>query len=332
MSLFGGKSLFGASKPEDKAEELANLVEATNTEAGITALGGVEAKPAASAPARKSVFDDDTDSEGSKTTSTVDPYLKKIFENDKDDDYLILANAEKIKPRSHNFTHTIGIAVSSGAFLGGLYAFGRNMSKRLFSEPAYRGEFITRVIRSSRNNAIRFGTFTTLMTGTGIFLENIEKYRINTDIDQTLPTEEEVMEMQLKGIQYQPPELRPVPEDRQRLITTVGIYLGGLAMAVPKAFDLSNKAKMAKSMADAQKDSGELEKWFLNQFGRSGSKVIGSSATASADLSRSLQYMAVGRVVGIIGFCFLIDQVWKSQADNVNRLVKRGSSSVNRVF
>lgn len=328
--MFGGKSPF-ASKSQDKNEELANLVEATNTEAGITALGGLSVKPSQPSSSPKTPFSDISNEDNENNQPKIDPYLKQIFENDADEDYLILSGAEKVRPRSAYFTHTIGMAVGAGAWLGGSSAIVRNASKKWLTTATARTEGLTRVVRSSRNNAVRFGTFATLMTGTGIILESIYSNRLNADICQDLPTEEEVMEMQMKGIAYQPPELRPVPPEVSKNITTVGILLAGLGLAVPKSFDFWKKSQQATDLATAAKESGEVEKWLLNTFGRSGKKGSFLKEDPAA-LAKSLKYMAGGRIVGAVVFCLVVDYLWKSQHENANRVVKKYSSSVNRVF
>jgi len=165
------------------------------------------------------------------------------------------------------------------------------------------------------------------MSGAAVASENAISMWINRDIDQSYPSDEEVMEMQMKGIQYQPPELREVDPNTQKTVTTFGIYFAGLGLAYPKSRDLWKKAKTVKDLASASKDSGDIEKWFLNRYGSS-SKGFADSGK----LPKIMRQMAVGRMAGIVIFCTMIDQMWRHQKDTANSLIKNMTSSSNRLF
>lgn len=119
MSIFS--SLTG-SRNQSKSEELANLVEATNTEGGITALGGItpSAKPTPP-PAGKFGEEGDQSPSNAFAHQEPDPVLAKIFANETEDDYLILPGAAKVKPRSSYMNTAIGSSVSIGAMAGASY-------------------------------------------------------------------------------------------------------------------------------------------------------------------------------------------------------------------
>ena len=79
-----------------------------------------------------------------KTDSLTDQQkenIEKLFGDD--DDYLVLKGAEKERPRSAVFTHTIGVAVAFGGAIGALTGAVTNFERKLFSSRIERSKFIT---------------------------------------------------------------------------------------------------------------------------------------------------------------------------------------------
>lgn len=79
-----------------------------------------------------------------------------------------------------------------------------------------------------------------------------------------MPSEDEIMEMQMRGQQYTPPKLREIPEDVQSNITTASIFVAGTALAMPKAIEWWNAAKkfdllIKKNLAAASADYATVE-------------------------------------------------------------------------
>ena len=209
--------------------------------------------------------------------------------------------------------------------MGAIFAAVKNFTTDI-RKPAIRSEYLTQIVRSMRNNSIRFGTFTVLMCGTGIAMESYYDYALNQHLPDE-PTEEEFYQMQMKGIQWEPPKRTEVPPETQQQITTSGIFTGGIILAIPKAWDLLKQSRKFQGMDSLMKEAGVAEKAFLKYYGtKSGGIAV------SDKLPRTLRFLAIGRILGAVAFCYGIDRFWRSQNEAINRTVKNTTSQMDRMF
>lgn len=309
---------------QDKNEQLANLVEATNVEGGITALGGISAPATSKDNVAKTGFgsaDLKDQQEELQVQASSNPYTGI---NDDLTDYLVLPGATKTRPRSAMLTHTIGAMVTGGAMMGAGFGAFRDLNWKEFkSEKIARSNYLTAIIRRARNNAIRFGTFGTLLGLSGVLWENVYESKLNSDLPPE-PTEEEYMEMMARGIQYQPPPRKELDAPTQQKITTIGIYSAGMLLTLPKSIDLWRNSKkfstLQQATVEAESTFGAVEKAFINMYGKR------STGIDTKKLPMYLKTMSGCRIAGMIIFCTAVDQYWKSQRDSTNDLVRKASS------
>lgn len=294
---------FGGKKPDQDTS--AAIIDATNTEAGITALGGLDVSAA------------DTIAQSPKSLSEAQKDAVSQLFSDNDDDYLVLPGASKQRPRSAVFTHTIGMAVCVGGLAGGGYGLLSNFTPKLTTSSIERSQYLTSIIRMIRNNAIRCGHFATVMCTGGILLELMNREKLP---DQ--PTEEELFEMQMKGIPYQPPVQPPIDEKTQQNITTAGFISAAVLVALPKSLELWTRAKKFESLQHARAESGVIEQQVLRFYGR-------KSTVDNTKLPTLLRRLAVGKMVGVLGVAVALDFMWRKQMkDKVNKTIRSFSSSV----
>jgi len=294
---------FGGSKSTDQQKNA--LIDATASEEGISALGGISTSNLTTSPAKTQDL-----------TATQKENISQLFGND--EDYLILPGASKDRPRSAVFTHTIGMAVTAGGGVGALTGAVNNWNMKIFKSPIERSKFITMIVRRIRNNAIRFGGFATLFSTAGVALEMM----LRPSVDHVIPTQEEIYDMELKGITYQPPEPEPIDEKTQQHITSAGIMLAAVGTTAPKTIELWKKAGKIQNLAQAQTDAGVMEAYIMKQWGR-------NADMTPQQLSTSLRRLAIGKVIGVIGVAALVDYMWRKQMhDKINKTVRKFSSSV----
>merc|ERR1711879_338348 len=175
--------------------------------------------------------------------------LQSLFGDD--DDYLVLRGAEKERPRSAVFTHTIGVAVAFGGAIGAVTGAVTNWNRKLLSSRIERSKFLTTIVRRTRNNAIRFGGFATLFSTTGVLFEIAMRPPA-----PPMPTEEEIYEMELAGQHYQPPPVEPLSPETQQMITTAGFMVAAVGSTLPKSIDMWRSAAKFQNIAAAQSDAG----------------------------------------------------------------------------
>lgn len=293
---------FGGSKSNDAQKNA--LIDATTSEEGISALGGISSDNFTVKPKTENL------------TKTQKENISQLFGND--EDYLILAGT-KDRPRSAIMTHTIGMAVTVGGGVGAGFGVVKHWNNSIFNSPIERSKFITMIVRRIRNNAIRFGGFATLFTSAGVLLE----VALRPSVDHEIPSQEEIYDMELKGISYQPPEPEPIDEQTQQNITTAGILLAATGMTAPKTMELWRKASKIENLAAAQTDAGVMEAFIMKNF-------MGRKADMTPQqLSNSLKRLAVTKMVGVVGVAFLIDYLWRKQMhEKINSSVRKFSSSV----
>jgi len=234
-----------------------------------------------------------------------------------DDDYLLLPGQEKTRPRSAVFTHTIGTAVLTGGFLGGSYGVVRNFKPATISSSIERSQMLTNVVRGMRNNAIRFGHLGTLFCTSGIILEKMLR-----EAPPPEPSEEEIFQMQAKGIPYVPPVQKPLDDSQNQNITTLAFLLTAVGLSVPKSIELWRNAGKMESFAAASQDAGIFEAQIMKMYGR-------TTNLKSSQIPQALRTIAVTKVVGFVGLALLGDYIWRSQLkDKANRKIRSFSSSM----
>merc|ERR1711879_804394 len=239
--------------------------------------------------------------------------LQSLFGDD--DDYLVLRGAEKERPRSAVFTHTIGVAVAFGGGIGAITGAVTNWNRKLLSSGIERSKFLTTIVRRTRNNAIRFGGFATLFSTTGVLFEIAMRPPA-----PPMPTEEEIYEMELAGQHYQPPPVEPLSPETQQWITTAGIMTAAVGMTAPKSWDMIKNAKKFENLSAAQSDAGLFEKQILKMYGK-------QTNIKQADLPRLLRRLAVTKMVGVVFAAGVIDYVWRTQ---VNEKASKAVKSFSR--
>jgi hypothetical protein len=296
--------MFGFGGKKSTSQEQNALIDATAGDEGISALGGLSTLSIKTTPKPEQL------------TETQKDNISQLFGNE--EDYLILPGAEKNRPRSAVLTHTIGMAVTVGGGVGALTGAVSNWNMLVIKSPIERSKFITMIVRRIRNNAIRFGMFATLFSSAGVALEIM----LRPSNDHVMPTQEEIYDMELKGISYQPPEQEPIDENTQQHITTAGILLAAVGTTTPKTLELWRKAGKIGTLAQAQTDAGVMEAYIMKQWGK-------KAAMTPVQLSQSLKRLAAGKMVGVVGVALLIDYMWRKQMhDKINKTVRKFSSSV----
>jgi len=281
------------------------IIEATNTESGITALGGINADAIPGIPKPDTLSNVQKDA------------ISNLFRDD--GDYLTLPGTGKERPRSAVYTHTIGMAVCTGGAVGALTGAVANFNGGLIGAGATfeRSQYLTMLVRRIRNNAIRFGGFATVMCTTGVFLDWLYSEKTPPP-----PTEDELVEMQLKGINYELPRVKPLDESTQRWITSVGFMVAAFGMSFPKAFELWRSAKKFENLKQAQSEAGVIEQQFMKLYGR-------TTNVDTARLPKLLRRVAVCKVVGVMGIAFTLNHLWQKQMkEKVESAVREFSSSI----
>merc|ERR1712025_682385 len=151
--------------------------------------------------------------------------------------------------------------------------------------------------------------------GSGVIIDKICREK-----GKSPPTEEEVYQSFKTGVPIDYDESQPPLKSHvlgvqvtDEKITTAGIMLGGLLMAAPGANDLLKCARLVEesNKVKATVDIGKqvkhysLDKFIFETFGKR------SQFSDTSRLPQTLRRLAVTRVVGMLGFCFLLDQCWK---------------------
>ena len=93
---------FGSKTVDDNVKGA--VIEATNTESGMSALGGISSDTLKPTPKPESL------------NNVQKEAISNLFRDDSE--YLVLPGSEKERPRSAVFTHTIGMAVCCGGGIG----------------------------------------------------------------------------------------------------------------------------------------------------------------------------------------------------------------------
>lgn len=293
---------FGSKSVDDNVKSA--VIEATNTESGVSALGGLSTSALKPTPKADNLSDVQKDA------------ISNLFRDDSE--YLVLPGSEKERPRSAVFTHTVGMAVCCGGSIGALTGAVAHFNPRLIASSGAieRSQYITMLTRRIRNNAIRFGGFATIMCTTGVAMETLLKEKLPDP-----PSEEEIIGMAAQGIQYRPPTPAPLDPTTQRIITSTGFIGAAFLVSAPKAYELWKNANKFESLGKAQADAGLIEQQFMKLYSR-------QLNVEKSKLPGLLRTLAVTKVTGVVAVACFLDYLWHQQMrDKMTNTVRKFSGS-----